>query len=100
MISQLCVYCNKDTSFGSGRFVNRIPSDGDGTQDWDDPDLRGYACAECMALPCDRCDKNIPLDEDLTPNCIGMDGSFADGAYRVHEECLTEKESGQLEDHY
>ena len=26
-IGNNCVCCNKDTSFGSGRFVNRIPAD-------------------------------------------------------------------------
>jgi hypothetical protein len=28
-IGNNCVCCNKDTSFGSGRFVNRIPADAD-----------------------------------------------------------------------
>ena len=25
--AEICVHCNKDTSLGSGKFVNRIPSD-------------------------------------------------------------------------
>ena len=29
-IGDLCTYCGKDTSFGSGLFVNRIPSGTDG----------------------------------------------------------------------
>ena len=28
-IGNRCVDCGKDTSFGSGRFVNRIPADAD-----------------------------------------------------------------------
>ena len=28
-IGNNCVCCNQDTSFGSGRFVNRIPADAD-----------------------------------------------------------------------
>ena len=94
-MSEPCVYCNKDTSFGSGRFINRIPSDGDGTRD-------GYACAECMQMDCDRCEKKIPLDEDITPNDTGWksdDGHFYDGANRVHEECLTHEEKQLWEEH-
>ena len=31
-----CILCGEDTSFGSGRFVNRIPADDN------------YMCAECQ----------------------------------------------------
>jgi len=78
-----CVHCGEDTSFGSGRFVNRIPADD------------GYSCAECMAIECDRCDEPIPLDEDITPYDVypEADGvGFSDGNYRVHYECLTKDE--------
>lgn len=78
-----CVHCGEDTSFGSGRFVNRIPHDD------------GYACAKCMELDCDRCDKPIPLDEDITADDCGMD-EFKDRAWRVHEECLTPTEQQLL----
>ena len=27
----------------------------------------GYLCPDCSALPCDRCDEMIPLDEDICP---------------------------------
>ena len=43
----LCIECWEDTSFGSGRFVNRIPAD-NGVRD-------GYMCAECQSIKCDRC---------------------------------------------
>ena len=45
-IGNLCVHCRKDTSFGSGRFVNRYPVFGleniDTGQEED-----GYCCDEC-----------------------------------------------------
>jgi len=37
-IGDLCVHCRRDTSFGSGLFVNRYPVSGD--ED-------GYCCDEC-----------------------------------------------------
>ena len=45
-IGNLCVHCRKDTSFGSGRFVNRYPVFGleniDTGQEED-----GYCCDKC-----------------------------------------------------
>ena len=34
-----CVHCKNDTSYGSGRFVNRYPAETD--------ELIGYCCDEC-----------------------------------------------------
>jgi len=90
-IGNRCVHCGEDTSFGSGKFVNRIPADADyealdnqGNVIFADGEYRdGYACAECMAMPCDRCDELIPLDEDI---CLD------DGNIIVHYKCLTEDE--------
>ena len=110
-IGNRCVHCGKDTSFGSGRFVNRIPADADyeatdkdGKVIFADGKYRdGYACAECMAMPCDRCDELIPLDDDLCPyDVYGKDdprssGQFTDGAYRVHHKCLTQDERKEYE---
>jgi hypothetical protein len=48
-----CIECEKPTNFGSGRFVNRVPSDD------------GFVCAECMGRECDFCDQTIALDEDV-----------------------------------
>ena len=45
-IGNLCVHCRQDTSFGSGKFVNRYPVFGleniDTGQEED-----GYCCDEC-----------------------------------------------------
>ena len=45
-IGNKCVHCKNDTSFGSGRFVNRYPvfdldPDGSGIE------YTGYCCDEC-----------------------------------------------------
>ena len=48
-IGNKCVSCFKDTSFGSGRFVNRIPA---GTDEYE-----GYQCPECQMIECDECHK-------------------------------------------
>jgi len=37
-----CIECGEDTSFGSGRFVNRIPADDN------------YMCAECQMVVCEE----------------------------------------------
>ena len=102
-MGDICVECLRDTSFGSGLFVNRIPGDtticnekGEATGS-----RTGYFCAECMALECDRCDNKIPLDEDFTPYQIygdTFDDEFEDGAYRVCEDCLTPKEKQLMEE--
>ena len=48
-----CVYCENDTSFGSGRFVNRLStcvSNG-----INDDEKEGYMCEECQSEDCDKC---------------------------------------------
>lgn len=45
-LGDLCVWCRQDTSFGSGKFVNRYPAyvtDPDN----DDIELEGYCCDDC-----------------------------------------------------
>ena len=106
-IGNRCVHCGEDTSFGSGRFVNRIPADADyeatdseGKIIFADGEYRdGYACPDCSGFDCDRCDEMIYIDEDLTPNCVydcdtddRANHDFSDGAFRVHEKCLTKEE--------
>lgn len=39
-LGNLCVFCRRDTSWGSGRFVNRIPAETD--------DASGYVCVDCQ----------------------------------------------------
>jgi len=77
-IGNKCIYCKEDTSFGSGRFVNRIPAD--------DGEFDGYACADCMQIECHRCDKMIGLDDDIRWNNMVL-----------HEECLTSEEYAEYE---
>jgi hypothetical protein len=92
-IGSRCVECNEDTSFGSGRFVNRIPASVDTTCGDKEYEIEGYLCPECNQLECDRCDNLIGVDEDITPWSLGLEeDEFEDGAYRVHSECLTSKE--------
>ena len=48
-IGNLCTHCHRDTSIGSGLFVNRIPS---GTDNED-----GYMCPGCQSIECDKCNE-------------------------------------------
>ena len=45
-IGNLCVHCRQDTSFGSGRFVNRYPVFGFENTDTEQEE-DGYCCDEC-----------------------------------------------------
>ena len=64
--SELCLWCGEDTSFGSGRFVNRIPAS---RQDGIDDEYRdGFQCAECQCEKCDVC-KQIKEDYEFTIDC-------------------------------
>lgn len=74
-IGDLCTHCHRDTSFGSGLFVNRIPS---GTET-----ENGYLCPDCQMYECDRCDELIGCDED-----IYLEVSHE----RVHPDCATKHE--------
>jgi hypothetical protein len=113
-IGNRCVNCGKDTSFGSGLFVNRIPADADYESDINDEQGNpifadgeyrdGYLCPDCSVLPCDRCDEMIILDEDICPyDVYAKDDQrsrdeFSDGTYRVHFECLTKDEQKSYKD--
>ena len=80
-----CDLCGETTAFGSGRFVNRVPSS------------YGWNCAECLAIECDRCGEPIPLDEDFRPHYLHEDWlEFPDGAQWIHEECVTKDDLGML----
>ena len=52
-----------------------------------------------MARPCDRCDEMIPLDEDINAQDVlgHQAGTFKDGAYCVHYDCLTKEEKDLIE---
>ena len=77
-VGEKCIFCFRDTSFGSGRFVNRMPAS--------DDEYDGWACPECMAYECDRCNKPIGLDCDI---------DWEDE--KIHAECLTPEEYIQYE---
>lgn len=83
-----CVHCGESTAFGSGRFVNRISSDCENGN-------FGFACADCSGYDCDRCNKPIYLDCEITPEqCFGEDANdfFKDGNRHICEDCLTNDE--------
>jgi len=72
--SERCVFCGHETSFGSGRFVNRTHVD---TSDDSGNPLSGYACFECQGVECDRCGTVTEdywlvdeLDEMLCNDCL------------------------------
>ena len=47
----LCVFCRRDTSWGSSRFVNRIPAETD--------DVSGYVCVDCQTSEDDDNDDDV-----------------------------------------
>ena len=99
-IGDYCVECLQSTAFGTGRFVNRIPADRDVYNEEGEiiGNREGWLCAECNFFECDRCDEKIYCDEDITAwDVYGKDRDFSDGAYRVHYECLTDKEKEIME---
>jgi len=101
-IGDYCVECLQSTAFGTGRFVNRISADRDVEDEKGEwiGQRSGYLCPECNWFECDRCDEKIYDDEDCTPYDVYQDhepGTFSDGAYRVHYECLTDKEKELME---
>ena len=62
----MCLDCRKDTSFGTGRFVNRTPSETDKE--------RGYLCKNC--------EDKFYLDAGIV--CLNCDEQSLEG----NSECL------------
>jgi hypothetical protein len=101
-VDNLCVECGKDTSFGSGRFVNRIPADRDLDEGSPFKDLikkgysqvNGYLCPECTSEECDRCGELVGIDEQI------IESDFEDGfrfnCWMVCYDCLTQEEKNFL----
>ena len=87
-IGNLCTHCHRDTSFGSGRFVNRIPSFTE--------DEEGYMCTDCQSMECDHCHEKC-LDWEtvhggqtiLCYNCYGFSSFQSNG---LLAESSTKKE--------
>tara|TARA_E500000331_G_scaffold269148_1_gene260617 strand:+ start:11636 stop:12025 length:390 start_codon:yes stop_codon:yes gene_type:complete len=112
-IGNHCVECNRDTSFGSGLFVNRIPADSF-QESWfkrkkifeENHYRNGYLCPDCSQIECDRCDELIYIDMDVRTYDFyeNVDKSiyskildkeeycFKDGAIYLHYECLKQNE--------
>ena len=65
-IGDECVDCRQDTSFGSGRFVNRIPAFVDREVDGKWLELDGYLCAECREMECEEKDCDYMVLDDYT----------------------------------
>jgi hypothetical protein len=74
-IGELCTECHQSTAWGSGRFVNRIPSDNGFEQGW--------MCEECQMLECNRCGDST-LDYWYVDN--------GEAVETVCEECIAEWE--------
>lgn len=69
-IGNLCVDCGRDTTFGSGLFVNRIPSDRTwNVNDEFEVDVDGWLCCECAELECSVC-KNKSGDYEIRNGVI------------------------------
>ena len=65
-IGDECVDCRQDTSFGSGRFVNRVPAFVDREVDGKWLELDGYLCAECREMECEGKDCDYMVLDDYT----------------------------------
>ena len=67
----------------------------------------GDCCYDCACRECDRCDKTIDFDDDLSAWQVYSEDSeparrdaFPDGAMKVHYECLTIKEKALHDKNY
>ena len=78
-----CIWCGESTAFGSGRFVNRIPSD----RDDEESTLDGWACAECAGYECDECGEQIYVDEEIRVDHLDQYGNY-------HEDCYSQTKHG------
>ncbi len=66
-IGDECVDCQQDTSFGSGRFVNRIPAYVDReVLHGEFIGVEGYQCAECREMECEGKDCDYMVLDDYT----------------------------------
>jgi hypothetical protein len=106
-----CVWCGLSTAPGFGRFVNRLPTWGGGDMDKDGniivPPFEGYACAGCAGFQCERCDKQIGLDEEIRVNDMNdrilteagiLTYSDDVSSEPVHRHCATHEEIKAYED--
>lgn len=91
-LGQLCVWCLNDTSFGSGRFVNRIHVAADvESTDWYAnlseseksvaSEVEGFGCYQCYQETCLTCNLPVDLDGEVRND----DGDW------FHPECLANR---------
>jgi len=80
-----CIWCGESTAFGSGRFVNRIPSD----RDDEEATLDGWACAECAGYECDECGEQIYVDEEIRVDHLDQYGNY-------HVDCYSRTKHGPI----
>ena len=88
----ICVGCAEDTSFGSGRFVNRIPADGFAYcyETEEEIYVDGWLCWECREMDCDFCD-----NKTLEPQIINASGELM--CEECDEKFITHyKEKGEM----
>ncbi len=85
-IGNLCTHCGEDTSFGSGKFVDRIPSEGDGNLTIVNNNnviavtLSGYMCTDCRIDQCQQCGQDT-----LEPEIINNEVICEDCVDRIKE---------------
>ena len=79
-IGEHCTHCGCDVSWGSGLYVNRIPSGH--RDDKDSPEIVGFMCADCQTMTCETCDEPT-LEWSMRPEggvvcdeCAGKEGLF------------------------
>jgi len=69
-VGSMCVDCGKDTSMGSGLFVDRIGSDKIWSiNDRFEIEVDGYLCRNCQLLDCDKCGTGV-LYYELIDNSV------------------------------
>lgn len=93
-VGQRCCFCGEDTSFGSGKFVNRIPCSTDTETDvFAEGQLRhGYQCAECQMIDCFRCGE-LTLEYEIF-DITDEDGLLTTEV--VCPDCMTDDEVEKL----
>ena len=91
-IGNQCVDCRQDTSYGSGKFVNRIPASVDREIGGLWVGLEGYQCAECREMECEGkdCDYKVLDDYIIVDGAILCNGCVA--KIPLEEKLKLEKE--------
>ena len=102
-IGNRCVHCRRDTSLGSGNFVNRYPVFGLYNEELKREE-DGYCCDECEQKWCDENEKNyrvkvvvteihyiniIAVDEESAKDKAETDGVEAINAHTTNVEAVS-----------